>query len=125
MVAEFGLQHLIIMSGSTSLGKALFGVEELTRTEQMICWVIGASSLVINLVVKKISVDKFAFIESINLERSNPSEFINVLMSWFESQQSRMKVAIEQEQQEIEEKQEQIEDQLEGFMANAFKNVLH
>lgn len=105
MIAEFGLQHLIIMSGSTSLGNALFGVEELTNTEQIICWVIGASSLFINLIVKKISVDKFAFIESINLERNNPSESINVLMSWFESQQSRMKIAIEQEQYEIEEKQ--------------------
>ena len=82
LAGEILLQHAIINTGA---GELLFNTSELTRTEQIICWVIGSLSLPINLIVKQIKVDKFAFVQSINLERVDPEEFINKFMGWFES----------------------------------------
>lgn len=51
---------------------------------------IGILPLFVNVLVKKIPVDKFAFCGAINLERVEPSEFINRWIGWFENMQERM-----------------------------------
>lgn len=84
---EILLQHIII---NTGVGETLFNCAELTTTEQVICWVIGSLSLPVNLIVKSIQVDKFAFVQSINLERIDETEFINRFMGWFEAMQKKL-----------------------------------
>jgi magnesium-transporting ATPase (P-type) len=59
LAGEIFLQHIII---NTGVGETLFNCAELTTTEQVICWVIGSLSLPVNLIVKSIQVDKFAFV---------------------------------------------------------------
>jgi hypothetical protein len=50
-----------------------------------------------NLVVKTIKVDKFKFVESINLEKKDKNEFINRLMDWFDSKYEYITFAIGKE----------------------------
>jgi len=50
-----------------------------------------------NLIVKNIKVDKFKFVESINLEKKDKNEFINRLMDWFDSKYEYIMGAIGKE----------------------------
>lgn len=43
-----------------------------------------------NIIVKKIPVEKFAFCGAINLERVEPNEFINRYIGWFEGMQEKI-----------------------------------
>jgi hypothetical protein len=62
--------------------------------------VIGAMSLPVNLIVKNIKVDNFAFVEAINLEKKEKSEFINRLMDWCEEKFNRFSVKMNEEDPE-------------------------
>ena len=42
-----------------------------------VCWTLGAFSLVVNVILKQIPVEKFAFIRHVDLETENKDEFIN------------------------------------------------
>jgi len=53
-----------------------------------------------NLIVKNIKVDKFKFVESINLEKKDKNEFINKLMDWFDSKFEYVMKAIGKEDEE-------------------------
>lgn len=59
---------------------------------------IGSLSLLVNLVVKKVPVINFKFVESINLERVDPDEFINRFMGWFESVQNKFTKCLKNEE---------------------------
>tara|TARA_B110000285_G_C15132917_1_gene624884 strand:+ start:2899 stop:3525 length:627 start_codon:yes stop_codon:yes gene_type:complete len=100
LAGEILLQHAIINTGA---GELLFNTSELTRTEQIICWVIGSLSLPVNLIVKQIKVDKFAFVQSINLERVDPEEFINKFMGWFESIEKKVNRTLNNESEDVSE----------------------
>ena len=45
------------------------------------CWVIGVSVLAVNLLIKQIPLEKFAFVSVIDLETENKDEFINRYMA--------------------------------------------
>jgi len=53
-----------------------------------------------NLIVKNIKVDKFKFVESINLEKKDKNEFINRLMDWFDDKYEYVMGAIGKEDEE-------------------------
>ena len=57
-------------------------------------------SLPVNLIVKNVKVDKFAFIQSINLEKNEEKEFINRFMSKFEKAYSSLMGSIQKEEEE-------------------------
>lgn len=79
MAGEIFMQQLAITRFNV-----LFGTQQLTQIEQLICWLIGSLSLPINLIVKNVKVDNFGFVQNINLERVDPDEFINRFIGWFD-----------------------------------------
>ena len=79
---EFALQHYIVrfLSENTMMSQ-IFTVAPISPGANIACYVLGAMTLLVNLLVKKIPVDKFDFIqEYINLEDVKPDEKINVIM---------------------------------------------
>jgi hypothetical protein len=46
----------------------------------MTCWTLGAMSLVVNLAIKQIPIDYFAFAGEINLETENEDQMITKYM---------------------------------------------
>lgn len=89
MAGEIFIQQLAISRFNT-----IFGTVQLSKIEQLVCWLIGSLSLIVNLIAKKITVDKFGFIQCINLERADPNEFINKFTGWFESTQNKFTHAL-------------------------------
>jgi len=77
LLLEVFLQQCMIWAGDDKLGSALLGVTKLTTNQQIICWVIGAFSLVVNVIGKKIPLQFFRFAGKIDLETENKHEFIN------------------------------------------------
>jgi predicted ATP-grasp superfamily ATP-dependent carboligase len=68
----------------------------------VICYAIGALSLPVNLIVKNIKVDNFAFVGAINLEKKDKNEFINKLMDWCEDKFNVFTVMMNKEDPEDE-----------------------
>ena len=67
----------MIWAGSNTLGSSLLGIAPLTPVQQIICWSIGSTSLLVNIVCKQIPVSVFKFAANIDLETENKNEFIN------------------------------------------------
>jgi hypothetical protein len=61
MIIELIVQLLMIKAGSSVLGSALLGTAPLTPVISIICWVIGAFSLVVHVIGKKIPLHLFSF----------------------------------------------------------------
>ena len=81
MAFEFAIQQLMINAGSTTLGSALLGTAEMTQGQTITCWGFGLFSLVVNVALKQIPLENFAFVRYIDLETDNKDEFINRYMA--------------------------------------------
>jgi Ca2+-transporting ATPase len=81
MAFEFGVQQLMINAGHSTLGSALLGTAPLTQGMVATCWGFGIFSLVVNVALKKIPLENFAFVRHIDLETDNKDEFINKYMA--------------------------------------------
>lgn len=58
----------MIWLGAGRLGSALLGTAGLTTGQQITCWVLGAFSLVVNVILKQIPMDKLKGIQWPDLE---------------------------------------------------------
>jgi len=58
----------MIWLGGGALGSALLGTASLTTGQQITCWVLGAFSLVVNVILKQIPMDKLKGIQWPDLE---------------------------------------------------------
>ena len=68
----------MIESAATTVGSNLFNAGPLSFNMQLTAWCIGASSLIINPMIKRVDLANFAFVRSfINLESVNKKEWIN------------------------------------------------
>lgn len=74
---ELGVQQFMINAASSTLGSALLGTAPMTGRQTAVCWGLGAFTLVVNVILKQIPVENFAFIRHIDLETENKDEFIN------------------------------------------------
>lgn len=83
---EVTIQDLMVRSGEYGLGKAFFGTAKLTDGMSMTCWTLGAFSLIVNLAIKQIPIDYFAFTGKINLETEQEDQFINKYMKMGQDQ---------------------------------------
>ena len=61
LAIELFVQHMMLISGEQKLGSAIFGTAKLTEGQNYTCWTLGALSLVVNLAIKQIPIDYFAF----------------------------------------------------------------
>lgn len=62
IVFEFGLTYLMVSAGSSELGSALLGTAELTTVQTIICWVLGAFTLIVNIGLKFLPMDLFYYV---------------------------------------------------------------
>lgn len=112
MAAEIFIQQMSI----TKLAW-VFQTAQLSRNLQIVCWSIGASSLIVNIVVKKVDFMAFGFMNDINLEKVVEDEFINWFMGWFDSSVSKLSSAITGNESELDQNLQR------AFMALATDNV--
>ena len=61
----------MLEAGKTNLGSALFGTAPLTFGMQVACWCLGALSLLVNVALKQIPLDYFAFAKRVDLENDD------------------------------------------------------
>jgi len=68
MGMELFLQSMMIKAGYSDLGSALLGTSPMTTVMVVVAWLFGALTLVVNIGLKKIPLDKFKFAAAIDLE---------------------------------------------------------
>lgn len=76
-IIEMAIQDIMIRAGSWGLGSAIVGTAKITQGMTITCWVLGAFSLVVNVIIKQIPIEYFEFSKSINLETENEQQAIN------------------------------------------------
>jgi len=67
----------MVEAGNSSLGSALLGTAPLTTAMHITCWSLGAFSLVVNIGMHKIPIEKFRFAEKIDLESGKQNGLID------------------------------------------------
>ena len=67
----------MVEAGSSSLGSALLGTAPLTTAMHITCWALGAFSLVVNIGMHRIPIEKFRFAEKIDLESGKQNGLID------------------------------------------------
>ena len=76
IIFEFAVTSLMVNAGNSELGSALLGTTGLTTNQQIICWGLGAFSLVVNLGIKKIPMNIFIHLSNvIDLEGDASNEW--------------------------------------------------
>lgn len=71
IILEFLLTIEMVSAGGTELGSALLGTAALTQSQIIICWVLGAFSLIVNIILKQIPMPFFYMIANkLDLEAS-------------------------------------------------------
>ena len=77
---ELFMTFTMVRAGETQLGSSLFGTAPLTRSNHIACWVLGASVLLVNIVIKRIPLDLFVrFAQRVNLESCRHDDPVNHL----------------------------------------------
>jgi len=70
---EMIVQHVMIKAGESTLGSALLGTAPMTPMMTTSCWLFGAFTLVVNVVIKQIPFEKFIFVERLDIEGTGKS----------------------------------------------------
>lgn len=61
-LGEFILTYLMVNAGSSELGSALLGTAELSEGQVITCWVLGAFSLIVNIILKYVPMPFFYYV---------------------------------------------------------------
>ena len=77
---EMLVQHMMINAGYSNLGSALIGTAPMSVGQTWTCWGLGILPLAVNVALKQIPLESFAFVRYIDLESENKDEFINKYM---------------------------------------------
>jgi P-type Ca2+ transporter type 2C len=78
---EFFVQNLMVKAGNSPFFSTMIGTAPMTQGQTWTCWGLGIMSLVVNVMLKQIPLENFAFIRYIDLETENKDEFINKYMA--------------------------------------------
>ena len=98
---EFFVQQMMINAGYSNLGSALIGTAPMTVGQTWTCWGLGVLSLAMNVALKQIPLEMFAFVRYIDLETENKDEFINRFMDKTNNLADQsMNLALEKEKEE-------------------------
>lgn len=99
---EFFITILMVRAGSSRLGSAVLGTAALTTGQTIVCWVLGALSLVVNVASKRLPMKPFrAFSEVVDLEAEKKNEMVNTFMAAAESQfKSQIESFLEPQQED-------------------------
>lgn len=82
LAAEFFVQNFMMILSNNKLGSSLLGIAPITADQNLTCWLLGASTLLVNIILKNIPVSLFEFVNNnIDLELPDEKEWINVKMA--------------------------------------------
>ena len=76
LIFEFVVQYYMVALSNTHLGSALLGTAPLSSGQRITCWVLAILILGVNPAVKKIPLEKFAFMSKIDLEGDPKESFV-------------------------------------------------
>jgi len=83
---EFFITILMVRAGSSRLGSAVLGTAALTTGQIIVCWVLGAMSLVVHVASKRLPMKPFLkFSKIVDLEAEKKNEMVNTFMAAAES----------------------------------------
>ena len=82
LIAEVFIQQLLINAASSRLGSALIGTAPLTYNKQLICWILGSLSLVVNVISKYIPEDLIKFSDYFDIETENRNDKFNRIFEY-------------------------------------------
>ena len=94
MIAELGVQSLLIMVGATDLGQALLGITSIETWQHVVCILLGLSVIPVNLGIQKIDASKFDFTSAFCLEEESEDSPINKFHRGVTNVQSNVKAKI-------------------------------
>jgi len=73
IAGEIGLTHFMLLFGDTDFGSAILGVSKMTWLQYLTAWVLGAFSLPMMIVAKKLPIGPFEkLMAKFDLEKENP-----------------------------------------------------
>lgn len=61
-IGEFFLTIMMVKAGGNELGSALLGTAELSQGQIITCWVLGAFTLVVNIILKHVPMSFFYYV---------------------------------------------------------------
>jgi len=80
-ISEFLVTFLMVRGGSSHLTGSLFGTAPITTGQSVVCWILGALSLVVNVASKRIPTAPFLKLTNkFDLETEKSDELVNRFM---------------------------------------------
>jgi Ca2+-transporting ATPase len=71
LLIELTITYWMVRGGESHLLSSIIGTAPITRAMHITCWVLGASVLAVNIIIKKIPIDVFVFFaENVDLENT-------------------------------------------------------
>ena len=82
VLIEFIITYWMVRGGESHLLSSIIGTAPITRAMHVTCWVLGASVLLVNIIIKKIPLDVFMlFGENVDLETSKHDDPVNKIFN--------------------------------------------
>ena len=96
LLFEFTVTYWMVRAGEHSLFSKILGTAPITQAMHITCWVLGASVLGVNIIIKKIPLDIFVFFgANVDLESSKNDDHINQLFNKAEDHFHQVKEKIQ------------------------------
>ena len=78
---EFLITNMMIRGGESHLTSSLFGTAPITTGQSIVCWILGAISLIVNIGSKKLPIEPFKKLTKLfDLEAEKQDELVNRIM---------------------------------------------
>ena len=82
ILLEFFITYWMVRGGESHFVSGITGTAPLTRAMHITCWVLGASTLIVNIIIKKIPLDVFDFFgANVDLENARRDDPVNKIFS--------------------------------------------
>ena len=76
------IQHIMISAGENDFGSKLLETAPLTPLMKIVCWSFGVLTLVVNVIIKQITHEKFIHVEHLDIEWVGKKQIIIDRMSF-------------------------------------------
>lgn len=89
----------MIKAGESVLGSALLGTSSITSFQNLVCWLFGAFSIVMQVIGKKIPLEFFSFAQAIDLESDSKTSAIDRYMNKYDDMYKKVGNQIQNEEE--------------------------
>jgi hypothetical protein len=79
LVIEFTISMFMVKCGNNHLLSKIMGTAPITKNQHIVCWCLGLSVLLVNIVIKQIPIQPFRnFEQNLNLESCHKKDHNHV-----------------------------------------------